>query len=121
VANRDAEGRRQLQQMLAALPGTQPVLLLAASAQDAVQRECIAQWRETPGLCVTLTRIDETDCIGGAMAELIVAGLPLCALSDGPRVPEDLAAAAAATIGARLLKVLPPALRATTGDRQHAA
>jgi len=121
VANRDTDGRRQLQELLAVLPGTQPVLVLAASSQDAVQRECLAQWRGVPGIAVALTRIDETASLGAAVAELLVAGLPAAALCAGPRIPEDLAAATAANLGALLLDRVPHAIRIAAGEQQHAA
>jgi flagellar biosynthesis protein FlhF len=121
VANRDTVALQQLRELLSLMPGTQPVLVLPASAQDAVLRECIGHWREIPGLSVALTRLDESAAIGAAVAELIEAGIPLCAQSDGPRIPEDLAVADAVTIGARLLAAVPPAIRTSNGEQQHAA
>jgi flagellar biosynthesis protein FlhF len=121
VANRDAEAMRQLQQLLAVLPQTQPVLALPASTQDAVLRDCLGHWRGHAGLGVVLTRLDETAAVGAALAELIEAHVPLCGLSDGPRIPEDLAAADAAAVGARLLAAVPVTIRTSTGEQQHAA
>jgi flagellar biosynthesis protein FlhF len=121
IANRDMEALQQLQQLLAVIPGTRPVLVLAASAQEAVQRECIAHWRDCDGLCVALTRLDETVFMGTAVAELIEAGIPLCALSSGTRIPEDLAAADLVAVSVRLLAAVPIAIRTSNGEQQHAA
>jgi flagellar biosynthesis GTPase FlhF len=65
--------------------------------------------------------MDETTTVGTAIAELIAAGIPLGALSNGPRIPEDLAVADAASVCARLLAAVPPAIRTTSGEQQHAA
>jgi flagellar biosynthesis protein FlhF len=121
VANRDAIALQQLRQLLSVMPGTQSVLVLPASAQDAVLRECIHHWRNCGGLVAALTRMDETTTVGTAIAELIAAGIPLGALSNGPRIPEDLAVADAASVCARLLAAVPPAIRTTSGEQQHAA
>jgi flagellar biosynthesis protein FlhF len=121
VANRDAEALQQLRQILAVIPATRAVLVLPASAQDAVLRDCIGNWRNCTGLCAALTRLDETVVMGAAVAELIEAGIPLCALSDGARIPEDLAAADTVSVSARLLAAVPVAIRTSTGEQQHAA
>jgi len=47
---------------------------------------------DAPQGCI-LTKLDETTCLGGALAVAIEQGLPIAYATDGQRVPEDLHAA----------------------------
>jgi flagellar biosynthesis protein FlhF len=50
---------------------------------------------------VLLTKLDEAASLGGSLSVLIRAQLPLCYVSDGPRVPEDLRPARALDLVSR--------------------
>lgn len=121
VAARDSAAQLQLERLLDTLPGTRPVLVLAASAQDTVLRAGIVQWRNRANLTAVLTRIDEAAHPGTAVAELIAAGIPLAALSNGPRIPEDLQAASSAALLDYLLTAAHSSQDTYVGDAQHAA
>ena len=76
-------------------------LVLSAAAQagaieEAVQRFAAAQ----PTTCV-LTKLDEATSLGGAISTLIRSRLPVTYVSEGQRVPEDLAPARAHQLIAR--------------------
>lgn len=94
-----------LEQELATLAGAsnrmETTLVLSAAAQagsieEAVQRFAAAQ----PTTCV-LTKLDEATSLGGAISTLLRASLPVTYVSEGQRVPEDLAPARAHQLIAR--------------------
>lgn len=46
-----------------------------------------------PATGIVISKLDETDCIGGSLHAALGKNLPLTYLCDGPRVPEDIQAA----------------------------
>jgi flagellar biosynthesis protein FlhF len=70
-------------------------LTLSAGAQAGVLEEAAQRFASFKPRCVVLTKLDEAASLGGALSALIASGLPLSYVSEGPRIPEDLAPARA--------------------------
>lgn len=87
---RDGAALDSLNAMACAVPAMINMLVLPASAQAAVIDDCLARFRPLAPACAVLTRIDEAASLGGALAALIRAQLPVALLGNGPRIPEDL-------------------------------
>ena len=68
-------------------------LVLAANAQSYSLEAAVGAYRElNPHACI-LTKLDEAPRLGGALSVLIRHRLPLDYVTDGQRVPEDIATA----------------------------
>ncbi|WP_426662789.1 flagellar biosynthesis protein FlhF [Rhodanobacter aciditrophus] len=81
-------------------------LVLAANAQTASLEEAVRAYRELkPHACI-LTKLDEAPKLGGALSVLIRHRLPLDYVTDGQRVPEDIAAADARVLVCRAAQSL---------------
>src|SRR5580692_1184376 len=66
------------------------VLVLSANTQAAALDEVLRRFEPAHPSCALLTKLDEAASLGGSISALIRAQLPLCYVSDGQRVPEDL-------------------------------
>jgi flagellar biosynthesis protein FlhF len=101
LSPRDPRLEQELSTLAAASGRMETTLVLSAAAQagaieEAVQRFAAAQ----PTTCV-LTKLDEATSLGGAVSTLIRSRLPVTYVSEGQRVPEDLAPARAHQLIAR--------------------
>lgn len=101
LSPRDQRLEEELTVLAAASKRIETSLVLSAAAQagaieEAVQRFAPAQ----PATCM-LTKLDEATSLGGALSTLIRARLPVTYVSEGQRVPEDLAPARAHQLIAR--------------------
>lgn len=67
-----------------------PYLVLSATAQYRVLKETVERFRQIDLAGCILTKLDEAHNIGEALSVLIQNRLPVCYLTDGQRVPEDL-------------------------------
>ncbi len=67
----------------------QRLLVLSAAAQTEAMRESIESYQGNDCVGVLLTKLDEACRLGGALDTLIRFRLPLLAVGDGQRVPED--------------------------------
>lgn len=101
VQPRDAQAVQRLQEQLQSLPDLRTLLLLPASAQPELLQCCLERFDQLTPVAAVLTRIDEALSLGGALAALLRHRIPLAALCDGPRVPEDLQPARSAELVAR--------------------
>jgi flagellar biosynthesis protein FlhF len=95
VQARDEGGMAALAELLAAVPSMVGLLVLPASAQAAVIDDCLARFKPLQPSCAVLTRLDEAASLGGTLAALIRAQLPVALQSAGARIPDDLAPARA--------------------------
>lgn len=65
-------------------------LVLSAASQARAMRDAIEAYAGfAPKACI-LTKLDETDSLGGALSTLIERQLPISLYTDGQQVPEDL-------------------------------
>jgi flagellar biosynthesis protein FlhF len=101
LSPRDPRLEQELTLLAAASKRMETTLVLSAATQagaieEAVQRFVLAR----PTTCV-LTKLDEATSLGGAISTVIRARLPVTYVSEGQRVPEDLAPARAHQLIAR--------------------
>lgn len=101
LSPRDPRLEQELATLASASKRMETTLVLSAAAQagaieEAVQRFAAAQ----PTTCM-LTKLDEATSLGGAISTLIRSQLPVTYVSEGQRVPEDLAPARAHQLIAR--------------------
>lgn len=101
LSPRDPRVEHELTMLASASKRMETTLVLSAAAQagaieEAVQRFAAAQ----PTTCM-LTKLDEATSLGGAISTLIRSQLPVTYVSEGQRVPEDLAPARAHQLIAR--------------------
>ncbi|WP_267223489.1 flagellar biosynthesis protein FlhF [Dyella silvae] len=81
-------------------------LVLAANAQAPSLDEAVRAYMPLrPHACI-LTKLDEAPSLGGALSVLIRHRLPLDYVTDGQRVPEDIATADARVLVCRAAQVL---------------
>jgi flagellar biosynthesis protein FlhF len=106
VPARNVEALAELQVLLKAAPGAKALVVLPASAQDAVLADCLSGLQPLLPHSAVLTRLDEARSLGGALGALITAGLPIAAVCDGARIPEDLKPARAAELVARAVALV---------------
>ncbi len=67
-----------------------PLLVLPATSRSGIIKETIDSFKDIKPAGTILTKIDEADCIGPILANLIASRLPLAYVSNGQNVPEDL-------------------------------
>jgi flagellar biosynthesis protein FlhF len=102
---RDPELARRLRLLSQMQASIQTALVLPASTQagaidEVVQRFALAQ----PSACV-ITKVDEAVSLGGILSALVRHKLPAAYVSDGQRVPEDLAPARSHTLVSRAVEI----------------
>ncbi len=66
------------------------LLVLSASAQMSVLDETVEAYARVALSGCVLTKLDESNCLGGALSVVCDHQLPIAYISDGQRVPEDL-------------------------------
>jgi flagellar biosynthesis protein FlhF len=90
---------------LAATTGIRSCLVLSAAAQAGVLEEAVERFGAfRPGSCL-LTKVDEATSLGGTLSMLVRTRLPVSYVSDGQRIPEDLAPARAHQLVARAVRL----------------
>jgi len=93
LSQRDARLPEELAKLAAAHPSLETSLVLSAAAQAGTLEEAVQRFAAArPASCV-LTKLDEATSLGGAVSMLLRSKLPLAYVSEGQRVPEDLAPA----------------------------
>jgi flagellar biosynthesis protein FlhF len=80
-------------------------IVLPASTQSGTIDEVMARFAVAQPSSVCITRIDEAVSLGGILSALVRTKLPAAYMSDGQRVPEDLAPARAHTLVARAVDI----------------
>ncbi len=104
---RDAQLTARLSVLAECGPQIESALVLAASTQAGAIEETVRRFSPLKPASCLLTKLDEAASLGGAISALIRARLPVSYLSEGQRVPEDLAPARALdliTLAVRLAK-----------------
>jgi flagellar biosynthesis protein FlhF len=102
---RDPELARRLRLLSQMQASIQTALVLPASTQagaidEVVQRFALAR----PSACC-ITKVDEAVSLGGVLSALVRHKLPAAYISDGQRVPEDLAPARAHVLVSRAVEI----------------
>lgn len=105
LSQRDANLTKELAALVAASERIETCLVMSAAAQAGTIEEVFAKFATAqPASCV-LTKLDEATSLGGAISTLVRTKLPVAYLSDGQRVPEDLAPARAHQLIARAVEL----------------
>lgn len=78
---------------LMGVPRLRSYLVLSANIQRAALDEAVRRFSRLKLSGCVLTKLDEAASLGDALSAVIRNGLPLAYVSDGQRVPDDLAAA----------------------------
>jgi flagellar biosynthesis protein FlhF len=105
LSQRDVRLAEQLARVRAGSPAVQLYLVLSANSQIAALAETVAAFGTTTLAGAILTKIDETTSLGAALSVLSAHRLPVAYVSDGQRVPEDLAPARAHTLVTRAVAI----------------
>ena len=101
LSPRDPRLEEELSLLASASTRMETTLVLSAAAQAGAIEEAVQRFAPAkPATCV-LTKLDEATSLGGAVSTLIRARLPVTYVSEGQRVPEDLAPARAHQLIAR--------------------
>lgn len=91
MGQRDLRLVKQLEQLTGSsrLP-IKPYLVLPSTAQYRVLQETVERFNPSHMAGCIVTKLDEAHSIGEVLSVLIQNRLPVCYLTDGQRVPEDL-------------------------------
>ena len=92
---RDAQLTARLAVLAECGPQIETALVLAASTQAGAIEETVKRFSPLKPASCLLTKLDEAASLGGVISALIRARLPVSYVSEGQRVPEDLAPARA--------------------------
>jgi flagellar biosynthesis protein FlhF len=101
LSPRDPRLADELAMLAAASERMETTLVLSAAAQAGAIEEAVERFSAARPVTCILTKLDEATSLGGAISALIRTKLPLAYVSDGQRVPEDLAPARAHQLIAR--------------------
>jgi flagellar biosynthesis protein FlhF len=102
---RDPELARRLRLLNQLQASIQTALVLPASTQAGAIDEVVQRFElARPSSCV-ITKVDEAVTLGGTLSALVRHKLPVAYLSDGQRVPEDLAPARSHVLVSRAVEI----------------
>ncbi|WP_035387475.1 flagellar biosynthesis protein FlhF [Ferrimonas senticii] len=91
MGQRDMRLMEQLERLASATRvAIKPYLVLPATAQYRVLRETLERFQRIDIAGCIITKLDEAHSIGEVLSVLLQNNLPVCYLTDGQRVPEDL-------------------------------
>ncbi|MDH4133738.1 MAG: flagellar biosynthesis protein FlhF [Gammaproteobacteria bacterium] len=105
MSQRDARLAEQLSLVSQGLPGVKRYLVLAANGQSAAIEETLTAFAVAAPHAAILTKLDETSSLGGVLSALSARGLPVAYVSEGQRVPEDLAPARSHSLVSRCVAI----------------
>jgi flagellar biosynthesis protein FlhF len=106
MSQRDVRLAEQLSMVRSGSPAVKLYLVLAANAQIAALEETVAAFSTTVLEGAIITKADETSSFGGVLSVLSSHGLPVAYVSEGQRVPEDLAPARSHSLVSRCVAVM---------------
>ncbi|MBL8268184.1 flagellar biosynthesis protein FlhF [Steroidobacter sp.] len=105
LSPRDPRLEQELTMLANASEHMETTLVLSASAQAGAIEEAVTRFTPARPTTCMLTKLDEAASLGGALSTLIRARLPVTYVSEGQRVPEDLAPARAHQLIARAVEL----------------
>lgn len=101
LSPRDPRLEEELATLASASKRMEITLVLSAAAQAGAIEEAVTRFAAAQPTTCMLTKLDEATSLGGAISTLIRSQLPVTYVSEGQRVPEDLAPARAHQLIAR--------------------
>ncbi len=90
MSQRDIRMTEQLELLADETLNIDNYLVVSATTESRAMREILKTFSSTKRKGCILTKLDETDCPGSALSAIIENQIPLCFVTDGQRVPEDL-------------------------------
>lgn len=119
MSQRDVRLAEQLSLVRAGSPAVKLYLVLAANGQIAALEETVAAFGAARVHGAILTKVDEASSLGGALSVLSAHGLPTAYVSEGQRVPEDLAPARSHSLVSRCVGVMQQTREALARQPAH--
>jgi len=104
-SQRDARLAAELALLATSHRKLETALVLSACAQAGAVEETILRFSAAAPKSCVLTKIDEATSLGGSISALVRHGVPLAYISEGQRIPEDLAPARAHQLVARAVEL----------------
>jgi flagellar biosynthesis protein FlhF len=101
MSPRDPRLAQELTLLATASKRMETTLVLSAATQAGAIEEAVQRFAPAKPATCMLTKLDEATSLGGAISTVIRARLPVTYVSEGQRVPEDLAPARAHQLIAR--------------------
>ena len=101
LSPRDPRLEQELAILASASKRMETTLVLSAASQAGAIEEAVTRFAPAQPTTCVLTKLDEATSLGGAISTLIRSQLPVTYVSEGQRVPEDLAPARAHQLIAR--------------------
>ena len=106
MSQRDLRLAEQLALVRGGSPAVKLYLVLSANGQIAAIEETVAAFGADRVQGAIITKIDETASLGGVLSVLSAHRLPVAYVSEGQRVPEDLAPARAHNLVVRCVAIM---------------
>ncbi|HVY23887.1 MAG TPA: flagellar biosynthesis protein FlhF [Steroidobacteraceae bacterium] len=104
-SQRDARLAAELALLATSHRKLETALVISACAQAGAVEETILRFSAAAPKSCVLTKIDEATSLGGSISALVRHGVPLAYVSEGQRIPEDLAPARAHQLVARAVEL----------------
>jgi len=105
LSPRDSRLEQELSTLAAASQRMETSLVLSAASQAGAIEEAVQRFAAARPTTCMLTKLDEATSLGGAISTLIRTRLPVTYVSEGQRVPEDMAPARAHQLIARAVEL----------------
>lgn len=100
---RDPRHHTELRKLFETIPGLKGQVLLCATAKAEDVKDSIKCYSRVPVVGWILSKVDETSTYGPLCTPVIGQELPISYITDGQRVPEDIAPASARNLVSMLL------------------
>ncbi len=127
MSQRDIRLSQQVAMIKASSLRVKCYLVLSAAAQSQVLEETVRAFRKVAIDGTVVTKLDESASLGGVISSIILNRLPVAFVTEGQRVPEDIAPARAQSLLGRAValagqqQVKEPAVSsAYAGERAYA-
>ncbi|MGF1614006.1 MAG: flagellar biosynthesis protein FlhF [Gammaproteobacteria bacterium] len=93
ISQRDIRFSKQVNLIRSGAPAVKSYLVLSATTQTLGLEQTVAAFRGAQVNGCVITKLDEATSLGGVLATVVQHEIPLSYISNGQRVPEDLAPA----------------------------
>ncbi len=101
MSQRDIRLSQQVAMISASSPRVKCYLVLSATSQSQVLEETVRAFQKVAIDGTVVTKLDESACLGGVISSIILNHLPVAYVTEGQRVPEDIAPARAQSLLSR--------------------
>ncbi len=101
MSQRDIRLSQQVAMISASSPRVKCYLVLSATSQSQVLEETVHAFQKVAIDGTVVTKLDESASLGGVISSIILNRLPVAFVTEGQRVPEDIAPARAQSLLSR--------------------